>query len=113
MEGIINLHHDIMYYCVVIFIFVVWFIWKTMLLFRESSGISRKDAPGASWRAAPPARHAPQRGGLPGTRNRGIVGRRADRPVYPPGTRREIPTRSKKATPISQSLRRLRWPFKT
>jgi len=45
MEGIINLHHDIMYYCVVIFIFVVWFIWKTMLLFRESSGISRKDAP--------------------------------------------------------------------
>jgi hypothetical protein len=33
MEGMLNLHHDIMYYMILVFIFVSWLMYRTVLLF--------------------------------------------------------------------------------
>nr|UNJ18896.1 cytochrome c oxidase subunit 2 [Cyanidiaceae sp.] len=33
MEGIVNMHHDIMFFLILIFIFVLWMLFRTLLLF--------------------------------------------------------------------------------
>nr|YP_004062181.1 cytochrome c oxidase subunit 2 [Gracilariophila oryzoides]ADR03197.1 cytochrome c oxidase subunit 2 [Gracilariophila oryzoides]APC24920.1 cytochrome c oxidase subunit 2 [Gracilariophila oryzoides] len=39
MEGIINLHHDLMYFICVIFIFVSWMLSRTLYLFEKTQNI--------------------------------------------------------------------------
>lgn len=39
MDGIINLHHDVFFFCVIILIFVLWMFVKIIIEFGEHSGV--------------------------------------------------------------------------